>query len=225
VLTAMIAEKPEKIRLVLVDDHDLVREGLKRILESTGEFEVVGEAARGDEATGLYRDVNPDVIVTDLSWPGADGIDATLALRKVAPDARIIMLTMYSDEHHAVRALRAGAAGFVSKDSPSDVLIDAIRRVAHGERYIPPEIVEAVTKLLESDEVAEPQPLAARLSKRELEVLRYLSAGKTNREIAKHLEISSKTIDTHRNHLLKKLNLRNNADLTRFAIRHGLIAP
>lgn len=221
----MIAEKPEKIRLVLVDDHDLVREGLKRILESTGEFEVVGEAARGDEATGLYRDVNPDVIVTDLSMPGADGIDATLALRKVAPDARIIMLTMYSDEHHAVRALRAGAAGFVSKDSPSDVLIDAIRRVAHGERYIPPEIVEAVTKLLESDEVAEPQPLAARLSKRELEVLRYLSAGKTNREIAKHLEISSKTIDTHRNHLLKKLNLRNNADLTRFAIRHGLIAP
>lgn len=218
----MTSAQTEKIRLVLVDDHDLVREGLKRILESTGEFSVVGEAARGDQAAALYRLHAPDVIVTDLSMPGADGIDATLAIRKIEPDARIIVLTMYSDEHHAIRALRAGATGFVSKDSPSAMLIDAIRRVAHGERYVPEDLAEAVASILQT-EAAEPQPLALRLSKRELEVLRYLSAGKTNREIAEHLEISPKTIDTHRNKLLKKLNLRNNADLTRFAIRHGLI--
>jgi len=221
----MTTAENRPIRLVLVDDHDLVREGLKRILESTGEFEVVGEASRGDAAIDLYNDVEPDVIVTDLSMPGADGIDATLALRSISPHVRIIMLTMYSDEHHAVRAIRAGAAGFVSKDSPSEVLIDAIRRVAHGERYLPPDIAEAVAELLEKEGVTTPRPLAARLSKRELEVLRYLSAGQTNKEIAKRLEISPKTIDTHRNHLLKKLNLRNNADLTRFAIRHGLITP
>lgn len=217
------APQTEKIRLVLVDDHDLVREGLKRILESTGEFAVIAEAARGDEALGLYKSHAPDVIVTDLSMPGADGIDATLEIRKSSPDARILVLTMYSDEHHAIRALRAGASGFVGKDSPSPTLIDAIRRVAHGERYVPEDLAEAVAEILESD-ASDPQPLALRLSKRELEVLRYLAAGKTNREIAEHLGISPKTIDTHRNHLLKKLNLRNNADLTRFAIRHGLIS-
>lgn len=222
---AAVARKAAKIRLVLVDDHDLVREGLKRILELSGEFEVIGEAARGDRAIDLYHELEPDVIVTDLSMPGADGIDAILALRAVAPSARVIMLTMYSDEHHAVRALRAGAAGFVGKDSPSEVLIGAIRQVALGERYIPPELTEAVEELLADEDMTTPVPLAARLSKRELEILRYLSAGNSNREIAKYLGISVKTVDTHRGHVLKKLALRNNADLTRFAIRHGLIKP
>ena len=215
--------KTAKIRLVLVDDHDLVREGLKRILESSGEFEVVGEAARGDQAVELFRQHHPDVMVSDLSMPGADGIDSILALRAVDPGARVIMLTMYSDVHHAVRALQAGAAGFIGKDSPSDVLIGAIRRVAHGERYVPPEIADEVDELLEEADEATPTPLTARLSRREFQILRYLSAGNSNREIADYLGISVKTVDTHRGSVLKKLELRNNAELTRFAIRHGLI--
>lgn len=225
VMAAIAVDKTAKIRLVLVDDHDLVREGLKRILELSGEFEVVGEAARGDEAVALYRELEPDVIVSDLSMPGADGIDTTLALKALIPGARIMVLTMYSDEHHAARVLQAGASGFVSKDSSSEVLIGAIRQVAHGEQYIPPELTDAVETLLAKTHSSTPKPLAARLSKRELEILRYLAAGNTNREIAKFLGISVKTVDTHRGHVLKKLALRNNADLTRFAIRHGLIKP
>lgn len=215
--------KQEKIRLVLLDDHDLVREGLKRILELSGEFDVVGEAARGDQAIDLYRELSPDVIVSDLSMPGADGIDTILALRRVAPNARVIVLTMYSDAHHAARALCAGADGFVGKDSPSQVLIGAIRHVALGQRYIPAEISAEVEAVLAANDEDTPAPLAASLTKRELDILRYLSTGSSSREIAGYMEISIKTVDTHRRHVLKKLVLRNNVDLARYAIRQGLI--
>ncbi len=214
------------IRLLLVDDHDLVREGLKRILEATGEFEVVGEADSGDRALEIFPALAPDVVVTDVSMPGSDGIEATIALRSMSPHVRVVVLTMYNDAHHAVRALSAGAAGFVAKDSKSHILVSAIREVALGGRYLPPEIkAEVERRLDELKRKDNSQALADRLSKRELEVLRYLAVGKTNREIAERLGISVKTVDTHRGHLLKKLQLRNNADLTRFAIRHGLCPP
>ncbi len=214
------------IRLLLVDDHDLVREGLKRILEATGEFEVVGEADSGDRAIEIFETLDPDVVVTDVSMPGSDGIEATIALRMKSPHVRVVVLTMYNDAHHAVRAFSAGASGFVAKDSKSHVLVAAIREVAHGGRYLPEAIRDEVERRLEELERKDSnQALTDRLSKRELEVLRYLASGKTNREIARHLGISVKTIDTHRGHLLKKLQLRNNADLTRFAIRHGMCPP
>ncbi len=214
------------IRLLLVDDHDLVREGLKRILEATGEFEVVGEADSGGRALELFAELAPDVVVTDISMPGSDGIEATMALRNQSPHVRVVVLTMYNDAHHAVRAMSAGASGFVAKDSKSHVLVDAIRRIAHGGRYIPEGLREEVERrLAEMKQPDTAQAIADRLSKRELEVLRYLAIGSNNREIAEHLGISVKTVDTHRGHLLKKLQLRNNADLTRFAIRHGMCPP
>jgi len=214
------------IRLLLVDDHDLVREGLKRILEATGEFEVVGEADSGERALELFGALEPDVVVTDVSMPGSDGIEATMALRNRSPHVRVVVLTMYNDAHHAVRAFSAGASGFVAKDSKSHVLVDAIRTVAHGSTYVPEHLREQVERRL--SELKTPdlaQEITDRLSKRELEVLRYLAVGSNNREIAEHLGISVKTVDTHRGHLLKKLQLRNNADLTRFAIRHEICPP
>lgn len=204
------------IRVVLAEDHNLIREALARMLVESGRIEVAGEASTGSEAVELTRKHKPDVLLLDVSMPEKDGIQALSELGELGLPTKVLVLTMHEDEAHGVRAMRAGAAGYVKKSGNLDELIDAIERVNRGEQVVPAE-VEAALARKRSDHPAQI------LSQREFQVMSYLAAGKTNREIASILSISVKTVDTHRGHVLKKLRLRNNSDITRFAIQNGLL--
>jgi len=210
------------IRIAIGDDHSLVREGLRRILHERGYIEIVGEAANGIEAVELVRKKKPDVILLDISMPEKDGIDATRDIVAMeGSTTKVLILTMHTDEHYALRALRAGAHGFILKDAKAEELVNAIRRVKDGKRYLPSDLERSFAeRYLEPEPSGQP---ARNLSNREFEVMCMLAMGLTNREIADKLAISVKTVDTHRSHVLKKLNLRNNSDITRFAIQHGFI--
>lgn len=210
------------IRVLLVDDHNLVREGLRRLLNGNGEVEVAGEGADGLEALEKVKELEPDVVLLDVSMPRKDGIDTTSEIAALGFGTKILILTMYSDEQYALRSLRAGADGFIWKGARADELMGAIEKVNRGERYLPPELEDRF-----EDRDLGPDPgrnSVEKLSKREFQVMCYLADGMTNREVARELGISVKTVDTHRGHVLKKLRLRNNSDITRFAIRHGFIA-
>lgn len=204
------------IRVVIAEDHTLIREALAKMLMASNRIDVVGQAATGTEAVSEVSRLRPDVLLLDVSMPEKDGIAALADLTALETGTKTIILTMHEDEAHGVRAIRAGAAGYVKKSANLDELIDAIERVHRGERVIPEEVETALGKK-RSDHPAQV------LSSREFQVMEYLAAGKTNREIAEMLAISVKTVDTHRGHVLKKLRLRNNSDITRFAIQHGLM--
>jgi DNA-binding NarL/FixJ family response regulator len=209
------------IRVILVDDHALVREGLRRLLNGSTEIEVIGEASDGVEAIERVKELRPDVALVDVSMPRKDGIEATAEITALGLDTKILILTMYSDEQYALRTLRAGADGFIWKGARFEELCRAIAKVKEGERYLPAEIEERfAADSVEKDSAGQSVDV---LSKREFQVMCYLAAGMTNREIAKELGISVKTVDTHRGHVLKKLRLRNNSDITRFAIRRGFV--
>ncbi len=204
------------IRVVIAEDHNLIREALARMLVDSGRIEVTGEAATGNAAVDLTRKQKPDVLLLDVTMPGKDGIQALSELHELELPTKVLVLTMHEDEAHGVRAMRAGAAGYMRKSENLDDLLDAIERVHRGEQVIPAE-VEAALARKRSDHPAQI------LSQREFQVMAYLAAGKTNREIAEILSISVKTVDTHRGHVLKKLRLRNNSDITRFAIQNNLM--
>ena len=209
------------IRVLLVDDHKLLREGVRHMLTESAEVEVVGEAENGTQGIELVKKLRPDVAIVDLSMPYKDGIEVTSEIRTLDVDTRVLILTMFSDEHHAVRALRAGALGFISKTAELGELVRAIKDVHAGKRYLPPDIADDIgSDVVPSKSGKKPAEI---LSKREFQVMCYLAGGLTNREIAAELGISVKTVDTHRGHVLKKLHLRNNADIARFAIRNGFV--
>jgi DNA-binding NarL/FixJ family response regulator len=186
------------------------------MLVASRRIEVVGQAATGTEALELVARQQPDVLLLDVTMPEKDGMQALAELAAIDTNTKALILTMHEDEAHGVRAIRGGAAGYIKKSANLDELIDAIERVNRGERVIPTE-VEAALGRKRSDHPAQI------LSTREFQVMEYLAAGKTNREIAEMLSISVKTVDTHRGHVLKKLRLRNNSDITRFAIQNGLM--
>jgi DNA-binding NarL/FixJ family response regulator len=212
------------IRLLLVDDHTLLRKGLRHLLEDCDGITVVGETAEGAEAIRLVEELAPDVALVDLSMPRMDGIELTGELLKLGLPTRVLILTMFSDGQHAVRTLRAGAHGFISKTASVEELVAAIRQVNAGERYLPPDIESDLNGDAATDSPAGGARTPAELlSRREFQVMCSLAGGKTNREIAEELGISVKTVDTHRGHVLKKLQLRNNSDITRFAIRNGYL--
>jgi DNA-binding NarL/FixJ family response regulator len=209
------------IRVVIADDHALVREGLRRMLAENDNIEIVGEAGDGEAALQQVQDKKPDVLLLDISMPKMDGIEATGKIKDLDTETNVLIVSMHSNEQYALRTLRAGANGFIWKGARLEELTKAIEEVAAGNRYLPPEIEQAFAEnYLSPDTDRSP---AAVLSKREFQVMGYLAGGMTNREIAALLNISVKTIDTHRGHVLKKLKLRNNSDITRFAIQHGLI--
>ncbi len=209
------------IRVVIADDHALVRQGLRRMLKAQKDVEIIAEAQNGAEAVQLVRDDPPDVLLLDISMPVKDGMEATAEIKALQTKTRILVLSMHGNEQYALRVLRAGASGFIGKEAPFEQLVTAIHTVHSGERYLPPEIEQAfAARYLRPDTEKTPIDL---LSKREFQVMTFLAQGMTNREIAKMLNISVKTVDTHRGHLLKKLNLRNNSDVTRFAIQNGYV--
>ncbi|MFH1060158.1 MAG: response regulator transcription factor [Pseudomonadota bacterium] len=211
------------IRVLLADDHSIVRAGLRRLIEDAGDMAVVVEASDGRQAIAEAMKVKPDVAVVDLSMPGLDGLEVISRLHQSLPNLPVLVLTMHEEEQYVVRSLAAGAKGYMTKRSAPEQLVGAIHKVYSGGRYLSAEVAEALamrvargggsTSSLES------------LSNREVQVLRALALGRTNREIAEAYNLSVKTVDTYRFRLLKKLNLRNNAELSRFAMQHGLIEP
>ncbi|MBI3756976.1 MAG: response regulator transcription factor [Deltaproteobacteria bacterium] len=209
------------ITVLLVDDHTLIRDGLRRLLQDNPDIQVVGEASDGQEALRLLRQLQPDVAVMDLSMPGLDGMEATKRALSEGLTTRMLILTMHANEEYAIRVLQAGARGFIGKGAPSEEVVAAIRKVASGRCYLPVAFSETLPKLYASKGTGE-SPLKI-LSTRELQVLKRLAEGRTSKEIAQDLYLSAKTVDTYRARLLTKLKLETTADLIRFALRHGVI--
>ena len=210
------------VRIVIADDHQLMREGLSSLLSQQADIRVVGEAINGREAVQLAERENPDVGVMDVSMPDLNGIDATRQILSRSPRTRVIALSMHSDRQFVAEMFRAGARGYLLKDSAFEELASAITRVAKDETYIAPRIsgfrLEDYTR---KEERGEPL-LAPRLSEREREVLQMMAEGKGTKEIAADLHLSAKTVETHRQHLMDKLEMYSVAELTKFAIREGL---
>ena len=211
------------IKVLLADDHSIVRAGLRRIVEESGEMHVVAEAANGQEAIQLVNETAPDVAVVDISMPGLDGLEVIAQLQALKPKLPILVLTMHEEGQYVVRAIQAGAMGYLTKQSAPEQLVKAIRKIYDGQRYITDEAAESLALRVAKGSNGK-SPLDS-LSMRELQVLRRLAMGHTNREIANAYHISIKTVDTYRARLLKKLGLRNNAELSRFAIQNRLIEP
>lgn len=208
------------IKVLLADDHAIVRAGLRRLIEESGEIKVITEAADGEEALQEARKNPPDVAVIDISMPGMDGLEVVGQLRSFLPTLPILVLTMHEEEQYVGRALSAGAMGYVTKRSAPEELVKAIRRLHGGGRFLS----DSAAEVLAARAARGKSPLDA-LSNREMQVLRCLALGKTNREIAETYHISVKTVDTYRGRLLAKLGLRNNAELSRFALQHRLVEP
>ena len=209
------------INVLLADDHSIVRAGLRRIVEESGDMAVVAEASDGREAIRLVREHRPDVAVIDISMPEIGGLEVIHRLRPEFPSLPILILTMHEEQQYAVRVIEAGAMGFITKKSAPEQLVTAIRKVHGGTRFLTEEAAEYLALHVAKGQVGK-SPLDL-LSARELQVLRRLALGHTNREIAQAYNISIKTVDTYRLRLLKKLELRNNAELSRFAIQNRLI--
>jgi DNA-binding NarL/FixJ family response regulator len=211
------------IKVLLADDHSIVRDGLRRIVEESEDIEVIAEASDGKEAIQQTHLTSPDVAIIDISMPGQDGLEVINQLHSHYPKLPILVLTMHEEEQYVVRAIESGAMGYITKRSAPEQLLKAIRKVHAGFRYLTEQATELLALRVARGAVGQ-SPLDS-LSMRELQVLRRLALGHTNREIADSYHISIKTVDTYRSRLLKKLNLRNNAELSRFAIQNRLIEP
>ena len=216
----------EKIRLMLVDDHAVVRSGLKMLLGTQPDVTVVGEAENGAEAVALARQLKPDVVVMDITLPDISGIEATRQIHASCPESAIVALTIHEDQHYFFEMLAAGASGYVPKRAAPEDLLTAIRAAHRGEVFIYPSLAKALVK----DFVArlENGKLPAEmdgLTEREREVLTHLAEGASNQDIADVLNISSNTVARHRENIMRKLNLHSRAALVKYAIRKGLIEP
>jgi DNA-binding NarL/FixJ family response regulator len=210
--------------IVLVDDHKLVRDGVKTILERGGEFRVVGEAESGTEAVQLCRRLNPPLVLMDIGLPGMNGIDATTEIMRHCPDTRIVMLSMYDDENSVVGAIRSGARGFVLKKASSAELLDALRAVAKGGSYLSSQVSDRLLHRIQKGDLdlkAQHRALDE-LSPRELQVLRLVAEGKTSKDIAVLLDLGLQTVRSYRKTMMKKLGVNNVAGLTQVALAAGL---
>jgi two-component system, NarL family, response regulator NreC len=210
------------IKLIIADDHRLFRLGLKQVIAKQSGCEVIGEAATGLEAVAAVRDLEPDIVLMDISMPELNGIEATRRISEEYPQAKVIILSMHADHRYVVEALRAGAKAYLLKDSAPLEVFAAIRCVQQGRRYVSPQISEKMpTDILN---VLHPTDRSAfrLLSPREREVLQMIAEGKTTRQIADKLSVSPKTVETHRGHIMDKLNIHSVAELTKYALREGL---
>ena len=213
------------IRLVLVDDHAVVRSGLRILLASEPDVEIVGEAGTGAEALAVARATTPDVVLMDIGLPDRSGIEVTRALKADLPGTAVVALTIHEDEEYFFQMLHAGASGYVPKRAAPEELLTAVRTAAAGEIYLYP----SLAKLLVRDYLAgnhdNSAAFAEELTEREREVLAYLAEGTSTRDIAEALVISPKTVGRHRENIMRKLNLHSRADLVKYAIRKGIIQP
>ena len=213
--------KSGAIRVLIADDHNLFRAGVRGLLKGFGGMEVTGEAVDGQQAVALAAEQRPDVLLMDVGMPGLNGIEAAERVRAATPTTRVIILSMHTGEEHVTRALKAGAAGYVLKDAPPDELELAVRQVARGEPYLSP----AVSKYLVQSYArgGSGRSDLERLTLRQREVLQLIAEGYTTKAIAARLKVSVKTIETHRAQLMERLGIRDVAGLVRFALRRGLV--
>ena len=212
-----------KLRVLIVDDHGIVRAGTRSLLEGQPDIEVVGEAAGGEEAIEKARELRPDLVLMDIAMPGMNGIEATRRIKEELPDTSVLVLSMHDDEEFFFPVLRAGASGYILKEAEPQELLYAIRTVHLGHIFLSPAVA---TALLEGFVTALPEHLEENygsLTRREKEVLRLAAAGKTNREMAEALFLSSRTVEKYRQAVMHKLGLARREDLTKYAIRRGLI--
>ena len=208
------------IKILIADDHAVVAEGLKHLIEAQPELEVIGIVPDGREAVRLAKETQPDVVLMDLSMPELNGADATRAILERDPKCRVIVLSMYAEREYVRRALKAGAAGYVSKETAGEELTAAVKKVATGGRYVSAALAEKLASRLMPEQERPPHE---RLSDREYRVMWMLASGKTLQEIADEMKLSPSTVSTYRGRILKKLNLHTNVDLVHYAMKHKLI--
>ena len=208
------------IRILIADDHQIVREGLKQILAETSDMAVVAEASNGQEVLIRLDKNTVDVVMLDISMPGRSGLDILKQLRSDYPKLPVLILSMYSEEQYAMRALRAGASGYLTKDSAPEELIDAIRKIFSGKKYVSASLAEKLAVYLDE---GQEKPLHQALSDREYQVMCMIASGKAVKEIASNLNLSVKTISTYRSRILDKMRMKSNASLTHYAIHNQLI--
>lgn len=207
------------IKILIADDHAMVRAGLKQIIATNTDIVVTGEATQGGEVAEKLRRTAVDLLLLDMTMPGISGVELIRRLRAEWPDLPILVLSMHNEGQVVSRALRAGASGYVTKDSEPEVLLSAIRKVAAGRKFIDPALVDAM--VFEVGDAG--HPLHEMLSERELQVLKLLAAGRSINDIGESLFLSAKTISTHKMRLMQKLCIHNNADLVRYALKHGIV--
>jgi two-component system invasion response regulator UvrY len=208
------------IKVLVGDDHAVVRRGLRQILAETNDIMFAGEAQTAAEVRRMIGEQRWDVVVLDINLPGGSGIELLADIRRERPDLPVLILTMYSEEQYAVRAIKAGAAGFLTKESAPDKLVEAVRKVAAGGRYVSAELAETLASVLAGETKGPPHEL---LSDRELEILKMLASGKTVSQIAADLGLSVKTVSTHRTRMLRKMGMKTNAELMHYAVRAKLV--
>ncbi|MEE8361662.1 MAG: response regulator transcription factor [Gemmatimonadales bacterium] len=212
------------IRVLVADDHSVVRQGIRHVLEGAEEFTIVAEAENGNEVAELVAQSKPDVVVLDISMPGLSGIEVTAVLRKRFPECRVLILSMYDNQEYVLEAVRSGAHGYLLKDTAADDLATAIRSIHSGEAFYSPPIAAKLAAAVKGDfsDKDDTGELAS-LTTREREVLRGIARGLTNKDIATQLGISPRTVETHRESLMRKLGIRHVAGLTKLALETGLI--
>jgi len=208
------------IRVLVADDHTIVREGLKQILAKSGDLVVAGEAANGNDVLKLVREKTWDVLVTDMSMPGRSGIELIRLVKEARPTLPVLVLSMYGEEQYAVRAIRAGASGYLNKESASEQLVVAIRKIAAGGVHVSSAVAEALFHNVRGGDTGAPHE---QLSNREFQVLQLIAGGKSVADIANELSLSPKTVSTHKTRILDKMHMSNQAELIRYALEHRLV--
>ncbi|MGB9913203.1 MAG: response regulator [Candidatus Kapaibacteriota bacterium] len=208
------------IKIIIADDHAVVRTGLKQILESDPNLRVTGEASSGFELLEKIQEGNYDVVLLDISMPGKDGLETLKDIKRIKPKLPVLIFTVYPEDQYAVRLLKAGASGYLNKECEPEELIEAIHRVAMGRKYVSENLAELLAQKLEETSSV---PLHELLSDREFQVLCLIASGKTVKEIAEELQLSSNTVSTYRIRILEKMKMKNNAELTHYAIKNGLV--
>lgn len=213
-------KSPQRVRILVADDHQIVRQGIKTILDREG-FDIVGEACDGGEAVSRAMELRPDLVVLDIGMPVMTGIEAAAEIRKAVPSAKLILLTVHIEHRYVVEALKSGVRGYVLKSRASGELVEAVHEVLDGRMYLSPGVSQTVVEAYLQQNTGENESLTPR----ELQVLQLVAEGKTTKEIATSLGVSVKTADSHRSNIMHKLSVHTVADLVRYAIRRGLVQP
>lgn len=207
------------IKVVLTDDHKVVRTGIKQLFEATPDIEVAAECSDGFELLALLRKSSFDVVILDISMPGMDGLDTLKEIRRNYPELKVLVFTMHAEDQYALRVLKAGASGYLCKDQDPEELITAVRKLSHGNMYISNKTAEILASAVQSNKPGEPHH---QLSDREYQVMCLIAEGKSLSSIAEELSLSVNTISTYRSRILEKLNLQSNVDISKYAIRHNI---
>jgi len=222
-----MADTAPPIRVLIADDHALFRQGVRRLLDGAPELQVVGEAASGHEAQRLVEELAPDIVLLDVSMPGPSGIEVARVIKTTSPRSRVIILTVFTNEEFLFEAIKAGAMGYLLKDSSPEELLRAIRVVAEGEGLIAPAMAAKIFKEFAraAEEIKEVAPLVTPLTQREVEILQHVAAGLANKEIAANLGISERTVKNHLSNIMEKLQVNSRTQAAVYALKSGLVPP